>query len=52
MKKDWKIKTLGEICEIYQPKTISKKEMLPNGKYPVFGANGIIGTYDQYNHEE
>jgi len=25
--------------------------MLINGKYPVFGANGIIGRYDKYNHE-
>lgn len=26
--------------------------MVPDGAYPVFGANGIIGRYDQYNHEE
>ncbi len=45
-------KTLGETCDIYQPKTISTKEMKADGKYPVFGANGIIGRYDQYNHEE
>lgn len=25
--------------------------MTPEGKYPVFGANGIIGRYDQFNHE-
>ena len=24
-------------------------EMVPNGKYVVFGANGIIGRYDKYN---
>ena len=52
MKKDWETKSLGEICEIYQPKTISTKEMVPNGKYVVYGANGIIGRYDKYNHEE
>lgn len=45
-------KKLGEVCEIYQPKTISKKEMAHNGKYKVYGANGVIGTYDKYNHEE
>ena len=37
---------------MYQPKTISGKDMVPDGAYPVFGANGIIGRYDQYNHAE
>ena len=52
MKQGWEIKKLGEVCEMYQPKTISTKEMVDDGKYPVFGANGIIGKYDKYNHEE
>jgi type I restriction enzyme S subunit len=46
-----KIMKLSEICEMYQPKTISTKEMVPGGKYTVFGANGAIGKYDKYNHE-
>ena len=46
-----KVTKLGEICEMYQPKTISTKEMVPGGKYTVFGANGAIGKYDKYNHE-
>ena len=44
--------TLGETCEMYQPKTISTKELVPDGPYPVFGANGIIGRYNKFNHEE
>ena len=52
MKTNWQTKKLGDICDIYQPKTISAKEMTLNGKYVVFGANGIIGRYDKYNHEE
>ena len=52
MKQGWQIKKLGEVCEMYQPKTISTKEMVENGAHPVFGANGIIGKYDKYNHEE
>lgn len=51
-KKEGYTKKLGEICEIYQPKTISTKELIENGKYAVFGANGIIGRYNKYNHEE
>lgn len=52
MKQGWEIKKLGDVCELYQPKTISSKEMVDDGEYPVFGANGIIGKYDKYNHEE
>ena len=51
-KAGWEVKTLGEMCEMYQPKTISKKDMDPNGEYPVFGANGIIGRYSKFNHED
>ncbi len=50
--KGWVEKTLGETCEMYQPKTISTKDLVPNGPYHVFGANGIIGRYDKFNHEE
>lgn len=48
----WEVKTLADSCDMYQPKTISKKQMVENGKYSVFGANGIIGQFDQYNHED
>lgn len=44
--------TLGETCEIYQPKTLSKAELNLSGPYPVYGANGLIGTHSEFNHEE
>lgn len=43
---------LSEICELYQPQTISASEFKENGAYKVFGANGVIGYYDKYNHED
>ena len=49
---DWAHSTLGEACEMYQPKTITKKDLSDDGNFPVYGANGLIGRYDQYNHEE
>jgi type I restriction enzyme, S subunit len=52
MKEGWVTKTLADTCEMYQPKTISGKDMVEGGAYPVFGANGIIGRYDKFNHEE
>ncbi len=48
----WVEKTLGETCEMYQPKTIGTKDLVPDGQYPVFGANGVIGRYDKFNHED
>ncbi len=50
--KGWVEKSLGETCEMYQPKTIGTKDLVPDGPYPVFGANGVIGRYDKFNHEE
>ena len=43
---------LGEVTNLYQPQTISQKDMVEDGQYLVFGANGVIGKYDQYNHED
>ena len=46
-----KTKGLCEICSPKQWKTIST-DMLTDGGYPVYGANGVIGCYSEYNHEE
>lgn len=43
---------LLEICNVYQPQTIAKKTLTSTGKYPVYGANGIIGYHNAYNHAE
>jgi len=48
----WPMVELGEVCDLYQPKTITSKELVDDGKYKVFGANGIIGYYNEYNHED
>jgi restriction endonuclease S subunit len=48
----WVAETLGDCCEMYQPKTIGTKDLVEGGPYPVFGANGVIGRYNKYNHEE
>ena len=48
----WPLVELGEICELYQPVTITSKQMTEKGLYKVYGANGAIGFYDEYNHED
>ena len=47
---EWEEVRLGEIADIYQPQTISQPELTNDG-FDVYGANGIIGKYHQYNHE-
>ena len=47
----WDLVKLGEATKLYQPKTITSKDIKEIGKHKVFGANGIIGYYDKYNHE-
>ena len=42
---------LNSICNFKQWHTIPTKE-LKNSGYPVYGANGIIGFSDKYNHDE
>lgn len=41
---------LTDICTPKQWRTIPTSELLSEG-YPVYGANGIIGFYSEYNHE-
>ena len=41
---------LTDICNPKQWKTIPTSELLEDG-YPVYGANGIIGYYSEFNHK-
>ena len=50
--KGWCLLPLLSLCDCYQPKTISMSQLDENGAYPVYGANGVIGRYNQYNHRE
>ena len=47
---DKKVKLLS-ICKPKQYKTISKNELVEDGKYLVYGANGVIGKSNKYTHE-
>jgi len=43
-------KMLGEICKPKQWKNLPISQF-KNFGFPVYGANGVIGFYDEYNHE-
>lgn len=47
---DWEEKKLGEISKPKQWPTIDSSKLVEKG-FPVYGANGIIGYYTDYNHE-
>jgi type I restriction enzyme S subunit len=49
---EWKDDQLGAVCELYQPVTLSSSELSMTGEYLVYGANGVIGTHNEYNHEQ
>ena len=48
----WEENALGEIAEIYQPQTLSQSQLDSDGQFLVYGANGVIGRLDRYNHEQ
>lgn len=49
---EWEDDKLGAVCELYQPVTLSASELSMTGEYLVYGANGVIGSHNEYNHEE
>jgi type I restriction enzyme S subunit len=48
---EWEVKRLGEIAKLYQPITISANQFAESG-YPVYGANGVVGFYHDFNHDK
>ena len=49
---NWDIQPIIQIASLYQPQTISND--LFNNSYPynVYGGGGLIGKFNQFNHEE
>jgi type I restriction enzyme S subunit len=48
---DWSFRKLTDVCSPKQWRTVSSSEMTESG-YPVFGANGFVGFYPEYNHAD
>jgi len=49
---EWEQHKLGDVCELYQPVTLSSSELTMTGEHLVYGANGVIGTHSEYNHAD
>lgn len=52
MKKGWEQKRLGETIKLQYGKALDKSHRKPNGKFPVYGANGAIDRTDKSYHGE
>jgi type I restriction enzyme S subunit len=48
----WKWVRLGEVCFLSYGKNLPKDKFKDDGKYKVYGANGVIGFYDRYTHSD
>ncbi|MBN1364390.1 MAG: restriction endonuclease subunit S [Syntrophaceae bacterium] len=46
---DWEEKKLGECFKLKSGNNLTSKMMIENGKFPVYGGNGIAGMYDNFN---
>ncbi|MBO6168831.1 MAG: restriction endonuclease subunit S [Bacteroidales bacterium] len=47
MRAGWKIKTIGDVCEIRSGRSQKEVEN-PNGEYPIYGSGGIMGYANDY----
>ena len=52
MRKEWEIKKLGEIIKLEYGKPLDNSKRKPNGKYPVYGANGEKDRTDQFYYDK
>ncbi|MGI6615298.1 MAG: restriction endonuclease subunit S [Dethiobacteria bacterium] len=48
MRSEWQEATLGEIVNFRRGHDLTRKNMNPEGRYPVVGSNGVIGFHDSY----
>jgi type I restriction enzyme S subunit len=50
MRDGWLKTNIGSVLHIQQGKTLAISK-LTGGKYPVYGANGIVGHFDEFNFD-
>ncbi len=50
--KGWRVEGLLNFFNVIYGKNIATKDIMLNGKFPVFGGNGIIGYLNDYEYKE
>ncbi len=48
MKLEWQTKNIGEILQLEYGKPLDDTDRKPNGRYPIYGANGQKGRTDKF----
>lgn len=48
----WEVKRLKYVLKINSGEGIKSEEIKPDGTYPVYGGNGIVGFTENYNSED
>jgi type I restriction enzyme, S subunit len=52
MKAGWEQRPVGEILQLEYGKPLDAFDRLPDGRYPVYGANGEIGRTDKFYYDK
>jgi len=52
VKKGWQEKSVGDILQLEYGKPLDESDRKPNGRYPVYGANGEKGRTDKFHHDK
>lgn len=48
---DWNIIALKHLCSMQAGKNLISEQIKSEGKYPVYGGNGLRGYYDDFNND-
>lgn len=52
MKKGWQEKSVGDILQLEYGKPLDESDRKPNGRFPVYGANGEKDRTDKFYHDK
>jgi type I restriction enzyme S subunit len=52
VKKGWQEKSVGDILQLEYGKPLDESDRKPNGRYPVYGANGEKDRTDKFYHDK
>ncbi len=44
----WEWVRLGDVCEFIYGEGLTKENRISEGKYPVYGSNGVVGYFNEY----
>ena len=50
--KGWELCKVGHICDLIYGDGLKKENRISEGKYPVYGSNGIVGYFDKFLTEK